>query len=207
MAQSTEWKSMCLELKKSVVPDLRKTGFAGSFPHLRRTRDGKIELISFLSHSNEGGAFEVGASIIFPSAAGTLESNLFYPGAEINPKKLIWGDGRIRNGLPGMFDGAFYYVDVYSRDISWTDERTHIHYSGRHYTAVTPKQAIYIIDALTANNYRLEQKADGSIYTFVAEKVASQMPELLLWFDQIKSYSDLLEFEARRNSSPGKSQV
>lgn len=206
MAQSAEWKSMCLELKKSVVPDLRKIGFAGSFPHFRRTRAGKIELISFLSHSNEGGAFEVGASVVFLDAVGTKESNLFYPDAEINPKKLNWGDGRIRNSLPGVFDGVFYFVDVYSKVISWTDEITHEHFSGRHYTAVTPKQSIFIVDHLMANNYKLEQKADSSIYALMAEKVASQMPEMLLWFDQMKSYSELLQFETeemdRRNRAP-----
>ncbi|MBR6705879.1 MAG: hypothetical protein IKI84_04275 [Clostridia bacterium] len=207
MAQSAEWKSMCHELKKSVIPDLRKIGFTGSFPHLRRTREDKIELLSFLPHSNVGGAFEVGASIIFPGAAGSEESNLFYPGAEFDPKKLIWADGRIRNGLPGIFDGAFYFVDVYSKDISWTDERTHIHYSGRHYTAVTPKQSFYILNHLMANNYRLEQKADGLIYSFIAEKVASQMPELLLWFDKIKSYRNLLKFAVTRIRNPGKSLV
>ncbi len=199
MAQSAEWKSMCLELKKSVIPGLRKIGFAGSFPHFRRTRECKIELISFLSHSNEGGAFEVGASVIFPDAAGTEESNLFYPGAEINPKKLNWGDGRIRNGLPGVFDGAFYYVDVYSKVFSFTDQITHERFSGKIYTAVTPKQSIYIVDSLLANNYKLEQKADSATYALMAETVASQMPELLLWFDKMKGYSDLLEFQAENS--------
>lgn len=99
MAQSEEWKNMCLELKKSVIPVLRRMGFTRSFPNLRRIRKSKVELISFLSHSNEGGAFEVGASVIFLDALGTPESNLLYPDEEINPKKLIWGDGRIRNGL------------------------------------------------------------------------------------------------------------
>ncbi len=161
MAQSAEWKSMCLELKKSVIPGLRKIGFAGSFPYFRRTRECKIELISFLSHSNEGGAFEVGASVIFPDAAGTEESNLFYPGAEINPKKLNWGDGRIRNGLPGVFDSAFYYVDVYSKVFSFTDQITHERFSGKIYTAVTPKQSIYIVDSLlpTTTNWNKKRIA------------------------------------------------
>ena len=57
MAQSEEWKSMQLELKRLVIPDLRKTGFTGSFPHFRRTRGNKTELISFLSHNQYGGGF------------------------------------------------------------------------------------------------------------------------------------------------------
>ncbi|MBQ8137153.1 MAG: hypothetical protein IJ174_06950 [Clostridia bacterium] len=200
MAQSAEWKSMCLELKKSVVPGLRKTGFAGSFPHFLRTRANKIELISFLAHSNFGGAFEVGATVIFPDASGTKESNLFYPDAQFNPKKLVLADGRIRNGLPGFFDGAFYYVDVYSKDNSWTNQITNQHYSVKHYMAVTPKQAIYILDTLMANGYELEQKADSSIYARIAEKVTSQMGELLLWFDKMKGYDDLLEFQAEKTA-------
>ena len=110
-------------------------------------------------------------------------------------KKLTWADGRIRNGLPGVFDGAFYYVDVYLHVFSWTDQTTHKIITGKHYTAVTPKQSIYIVDHLLANNYKMVQKADNSIYPLIAEKVASQMPELILWFDKMKSYNALLQFE------------
>ncbi len=108
MAQSAEWKSMCLELRKSTVPGLRKIGFIGSFPHFCRAREGKIELISFLSHSNAGGAFEVGASVIFPDAAGTKKSYLFYPDAEINPKELIWG--AIQRSWIGILKGNAVFV-------------------------------------------------------------------------------------------------
>ena len=118
MAQSEEWKSMQLELKRLVIPDLRKTGFTGSFPHFRRARGNKIELISFLSHNQYGGGFEVGASVIFPDAFGNQASNLFYPDKPIDPKKLMWCDGRIRNSLSSpLYDGVFYYADVYCMNI------------------------------------------------------------------------------------------
>ncbi len=198
MAQSAEWKNMKLELMRTVVPGLRKAGFTGSFPHLRRLRGSKMELISFFSHSIDGGAFEVGASMVFLDALGKKESNLFYPNAPIDPKKLVWCDGRIRNGLPGVYDGAFYYVDVYSKDITFTDAAAHRQISVKHYTAVTPKQWGYLADHLKANHYDLVQKADSGTFAKIAGEAARQMPELLLWFDKMQYYEDLLAFQAEK---------
>lgn len=195
MARSTEWTYMCLELKKSVVSELRKLGFEGSFPHLRRYRQSKVELISFLSHSNVGGAYEVGASVIFLDTLGTPESNMFYPDAAANTKKLTWCHGRIRNGLPGVYDGAFYYVDVYSRASSWYNHVTNKHCSSIHYTAVSPKVAPYIMESLIANHYELVQKADSTTYVRMAEETAKQMTGLLMWFDRMNSYDDLLKYK------------
>ena len=206
MAQSEEWKSMQLELKRLVIPDLRKTGFTGSFPHFRRTRGNKTELISFLSHNQYGGGFEVGASVIFPDAFGTPASNLFYPDKPIDPKKLMWCDGRIRNSLSSpLYDGVFYYADVYCMNIQ-SITQTHETHSLKVYIAVTPKHP-YLAEELKSNpSCQLVQKADSGIYTRVAGDVVRQMPKLLSWFDTIQSYNDLLAFKNRKATGNAPSQ-
>ena len=45
-------------LKTVVLPELRKKGFKGSLPDLRRTKDGAIDLISF-TFSTGGGKFAI----------------------------------------------------------------------------------------------------------------------------------------------------
>lgn len=49
---------MIVALKEIVVPTLRDMGFRGSFPHFRRLRDEKIDLLTF-QFSQWGGSFVV----------------------------------------------------------------------------------------------------------------------------------------------------
>ncbi len=203
MAPSAEWIKMQAELKMSVIPELRRAGFKGTFPNLQRLRDGKAELIGFLSHSRSGGAFEVGASIIFIDAADDRQSNWFSPEFKTDISKLTFYHGRIRSGLPGVIEGAFFYVDTYVRHYEWTDPRTQKHYSGSHYEALTEsfKNPTNLM-SLTANKFELVQKADEGIYTRIAAEVNKQMRDLLIWFDSIKSFDDLQIWNKNR-AKPG----
>jgi hypothetical protein len=47
--------SMDRALKGTVVPQLRKAGFSGSFPHFRRRGGGAIDLLTFQFDRNGGG--------------------------------------------------------------------------------------------------------------------------------------------------------
>ena len=196
MACSVERRNMQLELRKTVAAKLRALGFKGSFPHLRRFRDGKAELISFLAHSNEGGGFNVGASIIFTEEADPARTNLFYPNDPPAPERLIWADGRICNGLQGMFPddlrGAFYYVDVYAQRTTFINAQTGQENKLTMYIAVTPAYAKYFT---RHSDYELVLKADETIYARAAEAVNAQIPELLRWFDSIVDYDDLKAWE------------
>src|SRR5438105_72687 len=49
---------MVATLKELVVPQLRKRGFTGSFPHYRRQRDERIDVLSF-QFNRWGGGFVV----------------------------------------------------------------------------------------------------------------------------------------------------
>jgi len=58
---SSERDNMISELKKIVVPELRKRGFKGSFPHFRRISEDKIDLMTFqFDRYGEGFVIEVG---------------------------------------------------------------------------------------------------------------------------------------------------
>jgi len=187
MPQSAEWMKMKQALQATVVPKLRNCGFQGSFPHFRRKHDGRIDLVSFLSHSQSGGAFEVGASIIYENAESPEETNLFQPDDPIPAGKLNWAHGRIRNGLPGIYAGTFFYADTYRVALCLPDIPGE-HY---HYTAVTPKYEKYLLDHLAANRYELILKADESIYQKNASEALRQLEDLLQWFDEMKTYASL----------------
>jgi hypothetical protein len=48
-------------LKKTIVPRLRELGFSGSFPHLRRCRPDRIDLLTFQFDRHGGGfVLEIG---------------------------------------------------------------------------------------------------------------------------------------------------
>ncbi len=198
MAQSPEWTKMQAELKLIVIPELRGVGFKGTFPHYRRLRDGKAELISFVPHNQHGGAFEVGASIIFIDAVDEQQSNWFNPYSKTDNNKLTWASGRIRNGLPGMFEGAFFYTDTYVRHFDWTDSNTQKHFKGSHYEALTYHNKKHLLNELINNGFELVQKADDEIYNRVATEVNEQMRDLLIWFDSIKSFDDLRVFQEQQ---------
>lgn len=62
---SSERDDMIFELKKIVVPELRKRGFKGSFPHFRRNSEVKIDLMSF-QFDRYGGGFVIEVGVCSP---------------------------------------------------------------------------------------------------------------------------------------------
>ncbi len=186
MAQSQESRLMKEALQAIAVPKLRKAGFKGSYPHFRRIKENQIDLVSFLGHSQWGGAFEVGASIIFQNAADPQDTNHFFPDQPINIPKLTWGHGRIRTGLPGTHDNVFYYADLYSETFMVNGQPC------THYIPVTPAFEKYLQPQL---RYQLVQKADDQIYERVAQTVCDQLDDLFDWFDEIQSISMLREYD------------
>lgn len=200
MSRSAEYVNMKNALLTMVVPKLRKAGFEGTFPHFRKQNGERSELISFLSSSQQGGGFEVGASIIFHHAERPEDTNLFYPQMQIEDKKLIWADGRIRYGLDGMYDRVFYYVDLYAKEASVTfregGERKTKYFL--HYNALTPSCAKWMLEGMLETGYKLVQKVDETIYEKVAAEVCRQLLNLFLWFEEMRSIEDLREYAKKR---------
>lgn len=58
---SEETNKMIDSLKENVIPKLRELNFKGSFPHLRRFKNDKINLLTFQFDRNGGGfVIEIG---------------------------------------------------------------------------------------------------------------------------------------------------
>ena len=86
------------QLKTYLVPKLRAIGFKGSFPHFRRRRDDRNELITFQFEKYGSGKFVVELAV---APAGTFKT---YWGKEVSESKLTAHDlsERLRLGaVPG----------------------------------------------------------------------------------------------------------
>jgi hypothetical protein len=73
--------NMVAAIKKIVIPELKKDGFQGSFPHFRRITETRIDLLSF-QFSRWGGEFVVEIAKC-PSTGHRM-----YWGEEIPPTKV-----------------------------------------------------------------------------------------------------------------------
>lgn len=102
-------------LKTLVVPDLRKRGFNGSFPHFRRLAPGHIDLLTF-QFDRHGGGF-----VIEISQCGT-EGFKTHWGKQIPPSKVSAHDlhpdqrYRIQPGSEGSTDSWFRYDKAGSKE-------------------------------------------------------------------------------------------
>lgn len=100
---------MLKALNNTVIKDLKAQGFAGKYPHFKRVKEDCIELIDFQTNKY-GGSFTVEVSAVFPDSKVTNLSDLT---AAVNINKVDVASTNERYRLKGMFDGWFYYRDVY----------------------------------------------------------------------------------------------
>src|SRR5215471_550489 len=73
-------EQMIAALREIVVPVLREMGFSGSFPHFRRFRDTRIDLLTF-QFNRYGGSFVVEVAFCLPDGITTAW------GKHISPQK------------------------------------------------------------------------------------------------------------------------
>lgn len=97
-------------LKKQTIPFLLKHGFEGQYPNFRRKRGERIDLLYFQTNK-WGGAFTVEVLPAFLKGTDT-NGNLSEDAVERDEDLNLSGK---RYRLPGMFDGWFYYSDVYRK--------------------------------------------------------------------------------------------
>lgn len=105
----TNREIMLKALKSTVIKELKAQGFAGKYPHFKKKKDDCIELITFQTNKY-GGSFTVEVSVVFPNSKVTNLSNLK---AEVNENTVDVTCTNQRYRLEGMFNGWFYYRDVY----------------------------------------------------------------------------------------------
>ena len=96
-------------LKKTVIKDIKDRGFTGTYPHFKKILPDCVELIDFQTNKY-GGSFTIEVSAVFPNSKVT---NLSDPTATVDANKVDVAYTNQRYRLDGMFDGWFYYRDVY----------------------------------------------------------------------------------------------
>ena len=101
---------MLSALKKHTFPLLKEQGFTGKYPNFRCKRDNCIELVSFFTNK-WGGSFTIEVSAVFPNSEN--KNYTLYNGVTEETFGVEATNERYR--LPGMYDGWFYYRDVYRK--------------------------------------------------------------------------------------------
>lgn len=158
-------------LKQYVIAPLMDIGFTGKYPHFRREHSNRIELLSF-QNNKWGNSFQIEMSVVYTNQQGfaanfSSDDN----GIPLSEVKVHHTNYRFR--LKGMYDGWFYYSDVYCREIK----------SRKFYNAIGEKAAFSYVPQ--ANEY-LVQKADVSIYGKICDEVNKQMPSAFQWWQKME---------------------
>ena len=160
----TNVEKMKSYLRKYVFPQLYEKGFTGKWPHFRRELDDCIELVSF-DTNKWGGSFTVEVSAVFPNSDN---KNFARPTDEFPEEELIWCTNR-RYRLKGMYDGWFYYRDIYAKYVIGF---------GKSYYAVPENQAA---DFVPTKGYKLVRKFDDETALWVCDEVNRQMENAYKW--------------------------
>lgn len=105
----TNREIMLKALNKTVIKDLKEQGFTGKYPHFKKKKEDCIELISFQANKY-GGSFTMEVSAVFPDSKVTNLSDL---NAQVDENDIEVACTNQRYRLKGIFDGWFYYRDVY----------------------------------------------------------------------------------------------
>lgn len=167
---------MLSALKKHTLPLLAERGFTGKYPHFRRICNDCVELISFQTNK-WGVSFTVEASAIFPQS-NDKNYQLCEGEGDTDDNITVFSTNR-RYRLPGMFDGWFYYRDVY---------RTVTLLSGTYYHDVPEKEAHSFAPP---RGWKLVQKFDEDTAEQICKQVNAQMEQAYQW---------LTEFEQKHRS-------
>ncbi len=157
----TNRQIMLKALNKNVIPSLLEQGFTGKHPNYRREKDNCIEFIGF-DTNKWGGSFTVEVSAIFPNSKNT---NCL---GDTIAENVCGTSDRYR--LDGMFDGWFYYSDVYLVDKNF-------------YENVNEKQAETFIPP---KHYELVQKFTPETAEKICFEINHQLEKAFVWINKFE---------------------
>lgn len=163
----TNLQIMKKALQQLVISPLLQEGFTGKWPHFQRVASDHIALISFQTNKY-GGSFTVEISAVFPDRD---ETNYAVRDAVAPGERNVWYTNH-RYRLKGMYDGWFFYRDVYAKRSLFT---------GTHYLAVSEKEADSFVPPL---GYRLVQHFQPETADVVCECVNRQLDDGFRWLEQ-----------------------
>ena len=164
---------MLSALKKHTFPLLKEQGFTGKYPNFRCKRDNCIELVSFFTNK-WGGSFTIEVSAVFPNSEN--KNYTLYNGVTEETFGVEATNERYR--LPGMYDGWFYYRDIYCK-------RTL--FFGKIYYDVPEKESA---DFIPSKGYRLVQKFNEDTAAQICKEINKQFEKANKWltvFEQVNS--------------------
>lgn len=160
---------MLSTLKKHTFPLLKELGFTGKYPNFRRKLDNCIELISFQTNK-WGGSFTIEVSAIFPGSANP--NYRLYAGVTEDTFGVEATNRRYR--LPGMYNGWFYYRDVY---------RKHTLLFGNVYYDVPEKETANFVPQ---KGYKLMQKFDDNTAGQICAEINKQLETAYRWLNNFE---------------------
>ncbi len=160
---------MLSALKKHTFPLLKEQGFTGKYPNFRRKRDDCIELISFFTNK-WGGSFTIEVSAVFPNSSSP--NYRLYDGVTEDTFGVEATSSRYR--LPGMYNGWFYYRDVY---------RKRTLFFGNVYYDVPEKEAGNFVPQ---RGYKLMQKFDDNTAGRICAEVNKQLDTAYRWLNNFE---------------------
>lgn len=154
-------------LNSTVVKELKSQGFTGKYPHFKREKKNCIELISFQTNKY-GGSFTVEVSAIFPDSKVT---NLIDENIEISKANVFCTNERYR--LKGMFDGWFYYSDVYRMP------------QGFYHNVLEKEKDTFN----PSDDWELLQAFDELVAEEISEEISLQLDDAFDWLFKLESKS------------------
>lgn len=158
---------MLKALKNTVIKDLQSQGFTGKYPHFKRKKEDCIELIDFQTNKY-GGSFTVEVSAVFPNSSVTNLADLT---ATVDEDKIEVACTNERYRLKGMFDGWFYYRDVYRMP-------------GGFYHDVPEKEK----DTFNpSDEWKLLQAFDELVAEEICEEISLQLDDAFDWLYKLES--------------------
>ncbi len=150
-------------LELNVIGPLCAQGFTGKYPHFRRVKEGCIELISFQTNKL-GGSFTAEVSAIFPDK----ENKNFVSVNILSVNDLTVWDTNERYRLKGMYDGWFYYRDLYSK---------YIFGFGKDYIHISEDA----VDPAVPKGYKLVQRFNEDTAEMICKVVNKQLVNAFKW--------------------------
>lgn len=165
----SKWEIMISALHKHIIPKIYNAGFSGKYPHFRKECNNYVELISFQTNKY-GGSFTIEVSAVFPN---TQYPN-YIPYKDMADHYLRVDATNIRYRLPGLYDGWFYYSDVYRK-------RT-LFYGNVYYNTMQNDNTTDIF----SKGYRLVQKFDDNAAEQICKEIDRQMLNARRWLDHFE---------------------
>lgn len=158
---------MLKALNKTVIKDLKSQGFIGKYPHFKKVKENCIELVDFQTNKY-GGSFTVEVSAVFPESKVT---NLGDLSVAVDVDKVDVSCTNERYRLEGMFDGWFYYSDVYRMP------------QGYYHNVSEKDSETFEAPA----DWKLLQKFDTTTAEKICEEINRQMKKAFMWLNKFEN--------------------